>query len=115
MFMDNQYTAPQLLALMQTSYNISGCGTCGGNRKGFDSDRLKFNSIHERGTFNRLVDKKLGMVITRWKDSKFVQTASTIMGKGIRKVERRIGEKEGLGQRLPKGSPKGVRTPSALQ
>ena len=49
------------------------------------------NSSCERGTFKRLVDKRLGMVITRWKDSKMVQTASTIMEKGIGKVERRIG------------------------
>ena len=65
MFMDNHYTVPQLLALMETTYNMRGCGTCRANRKGFDSDQQKLSSSCERGTFKRLVDKRLGMVITR--------------------------------------------------
>ena len=91
MFMDNRYTAPQLLALMETNYNIRGCGTCRANRKAFDSDRLKLNSSCERGIFKRLVDKRLGMVITRWKDSKVLQVISTTMKKGIGMVQRRVG------------------------
>ena len=35
----------------------------------------------ERGTFKRLIDPRLGMVITRWRDSKTLQTVSTeVMG-----------------------------------
>ena len=91
MFMDNRYSAPQLFALMSTNYNIRGCGTCKANRKGFDSEKLKLKNNCERGKFKRLVDKQLGMVITWWKDSKVVQTVSTIMEKGIGTVQRQTG------------------------
>ena len=39
----------------------------------------------------RLVDKRLGMVITRWKDSKNLQTVSTVMKSGAEIVKRRNG------------------------
>ena len=39
----------------------------------------------------RLVDKRLGMVITRWRDSKDLQTVSTVMKSGASNVQRRIG------------------------
>ena len=90
-FMDNRYAAPQLFGLMQTNYNIKGVGTCKANRKGFDSERLKLANNVARGTFKRLVDNRLGMVITRWKDSRALQVVSTIMAKGIGDVQRRVG------------------------
>ena len=64
-FMDNRYAAPQLLAMMATAWNIRGVGTCKANRKGFASDKLPMNNDAERGSYVRLVDKRLGMVITR--------------------------------------------------
>jgi hypothetical protein len=90
-FMDNRYAAPQLFGLMQTNYNIKGVGTCKANRKGFESDRLKLANNVPRGTFKRLVDNRLGMVITRWKDNRALQVVSTIMAKGIGDVQRRVG------------------------
>ena len=45
----------------------------------------------DRGSYIRLVDKRLGMVITRWKDSKILQTVSTIMKPGIKTITRRVG------------------------
>ena len=91
-FMDNRYACPQLLALMNTSYNIRGVGTCKANRKGFDSDGLKVPNNSQRGTYVRKVDDRLGMVITRWKDSRVLQIVSTIMKKGIGTVQRRVGK-----------------------
>ena len=69
LFMDNRYAAPQLLALMLTNYNIRAVGTYKANRVGFESEALKTPSNSKRGDYVRLVDKRLGMVITRWKAS----------------------------------------------
>ena len=41
----------------------------------------------------RLVDRRLGMVITSWKYSKILQTISTTMTKGLILVQRRTGPK----------------------
>ena len=90
-FMDNRYAAPQLFALMQTNYNVRGVGTCKANRKGFDSKALEIDNKSDRGTFKRMVDDRLGMVITRWKDSRTLQVVSTVMKKGIGEVTRRTG------------------------
>ena len=91
LYMDNRYTAPQLLALMVTNWNLRGVGTCKANRKGFASHKLPIEKSAERGTHVRLVDKQLGLVITRCKDSKVLQTISTIMEKGVSTVQRRTG------------------------
>ena len=42
----------------------------------------------------RKVDKRLGMVITGWKDSKILQTISTVMKKGLTLITRRTGTKQ---------------------
>ena len=91
LFMDNRYAAPQLFAMMQTNWNIRGVGTCKANRKGFDSEGLRLDKP-KRGDYIRLVDNRLGMVITRWKDSKILQTVSTIMEKGESIVYRQNGK-----------------------
>ena len=44
-----------------------------------------------KGSCVRLVDKILGMVITRWKDSKILQIVSTVMKSGVGEVHRRSG------------------------
>jgi len=84
--MDNRYTAPQLLVLMLTNWNRRGVGTCRANRKGFASKDLELDKSSTRGSFERKVDKRLGMVITRWKDSKILQTVSTVMIKGLTSI-----------------------------
>ena len=38
-----------------------------------------------------MVDARLGLVVTRWKDSKILQTLSTTMKSGIETVTRRVG------------------------
>ena len=91
--MDNRYAAPQLLAIMLTNYNIRGVGTCKASRTGYDSERLLLEKNQERGSFKRLVDPRLGMVITRWRDSKTLQTVSTVMKHGKSTVQRRVGSK----------------------
>ena len=91
LFMDNRYAAPQLLALMLTNYNIRAVGTCKANRVGFESKELFVPRNASRGTYIRLVDKRLGMVISRWKDSKILQTVSTVMKKGETTVQRQVG------------------------
>ena len=93
LFMDNRYAAPQLFALMLTNYNIRAVGTCKANRTGFESEALQLPKNAERGHHKRLVDKRLGMVITRWRDSKNLQTVSTVMKSGLSTVERRNGSK----------------------
>ena len=89
LFMDNRYAAPQLFALMLTNYNIRGVGTCKANRLGFESDQLQLKRDAPRGSYERLHDKRLGMIITRWKDSKNLQTVSTVMKHGTQMVKRR--------------------------
>ena len=46
---------------------------------------------YERGSYVRLVDKRLGMVITRWKDSRTLQVVSTVIKNGVGVVKRRTG------------------------
>ena len=82
---------PQLFALMLTSYNLRAVGTCKANRIGFDLDKLNMDKLCERGIFVRKVDSRLGMVMTRWKDSKILQIISTVMQPGIGEVRRRQG------------------------
>ena len=91
--MDNRYACPQLLALMLTNYNVRGVGTCRAGRKGFPKTELALDDKSDRGSFVRLVDKRLGMVATRWKDSKMLQVFSTVMKKGVDDVQRRTGSK----------------------
>ena len=91
LFMDNRYAAPQLLALMLTNYNIRAVGTCKANRVEFASEELKIPSNAKRGHYARLVDKRLGMVITRWKDYTNLQTVSTVMKSGCEVIQQRNG------------------------
>ena len=51
------------------------------------------HKISDRGTFIRKIDKRLGMVTSRWKDSKTLQSISTVMKGGIGEVSRRTGAK----------------------
>ena len=91
--MDNRYAAPQLLAIMLSNYNIRGVGTCKASRTGYDSERLQLPKNAERGTFKRLIDPRLGMIVTRWRDSKTLQTVSTVMKHGKSIIQRRVGSK----------------------
>ena len=93
LFMDNRYAAPQLFALMLTNYNIRAVRTCKANCTGFESEALQLPKNAERGHHKRLVDKRLGMVITRWRDSKNLQTVSIVMKSGSSNVEQRNGSK----------------------
>jgi len=70
MFMENRYAAPQLFVLMLTNYNIRTVGICRANRVGFESEALKLPKEEIRGTYKRLLDRRLGMVTARWRDSK---------------------------------------------
>ena len=45
----------------------------------------------ERGLFVRLINKRLGMVITRWKYSRVLQTVSTIIKPGVNTIGRWAG------------------------
>ena len=90
--MDNRYAEPQLLALMICSWNIRGVGTCIATRLGFDSEALAIDKKAKRGSFLRLVDRQLVMVITEWRDSKDLQTVSTVMVKGIGSMFRQVGK-----------------------
>ena len=56
LFMNNRYTCPQLLAMMNTEWNLRGGGTCRANRKGFPMKMLKVPNKAERGYYVRVVD-----------------------------------------------------------
>ena len=61
--MDNQYTDPQLFALMKSNYNLISVVTCRDNRKEFDSKQLLLDTKCDKWTFKGLVDKHIGVVI----------------------------------------------------
>ena len=81
--MDNMCAAPQLFVIMLTNYNLRGSGTCKANRVGHDSENLQLSKSSDRGKFIRKVNKRLGIVTSRWKDSNMLQTVSTVMKGGI--------------------------------
>ena len=74
----------------KTNQNICTDDTCKA-RIGFELDRLQLEKGAERGTFKTLVDKRLAMVITQWKDSKTLQTVSTVMCKDAQTIQCRNG------------------------
>eukprot|EP00957_Ditylum_brightwellii_P059927 4550006-Ditylum_brightwellii.AAC.1 len=59
-------------------WNLLAAATCRANRKGFHSDALDLAKDAERGDFIR-------------KDSKLLQTISTVMEKGTTNVQRWTG------------------------
>ena len=63
-------------------YNIRAVVTCKTDRKGFGSDVLKLDNNCGCGTFVRLWDIILGVVITQWKESIINQTVRTVTKKG---------------------------------
>ena len=54
---------------MERNYNLRSLGTCRSNKKAFDYEQLLLDQKFNRGTFKKLIDKCLGVVITRWKYS----------------------------------------------
>eukprot|EP00957_Ditylum_brightwellii_P167784 12772645-Ditylum_brightwellii.AAC.1 len=78
-YMGSHYITPELFAMMTSTWNIQGVGTYKANRTGFASDELQLDKHTKQGDYIYLVDDHIGMVITRWKDSKTLQTVSTIM------------------------------------
>ena len=64
-YFDNRYAAPILLALMEKLWNLCSCATCKANRVGFDLEGLELPKDADCGDFVHLVDRRLGMVITR--------------------------------------------------
>ena len=90
---DNRNAAPRLFSTMLTNCNLRGSRTRKANRVGHDSENLQLSKSSDRGTFIHKVDKRLGMVMSRWKDSKSLQNVSTVMKGGIGKVSRRNGAK----------------------
>eukprot|EP00957_Ditylum_brightwellii_P039253 2969532-Ditylum_brightwellii.AAC.1 len=63
---------------MASTWNIQVVGTCKANRKRFASDELQLEKHAEQGDYMCLVDDCICIVITRWNDSKALQTISTI-------------------------------------
>ena len=81
-FMDNIYGSTIFSSTMAYSLNIHTVGTFKYDRKGFDSEALNLDNNCECGTFIIQYDRRLGMVITRWKDSIIIQTVSKVISKG---------------------------------
>ena len=89
--MDNWYSAPQLFSLIWIKYNLRGMGTCRANRKVFDSEQLLLDKKIDRVTLKILVEKRLFVVITIWKDSKNLHVVSTKMTKCVGRDTREKG------------------------
>eukprot|EP00957_Ditylum_brightwellii_P062471 4741074-Ditylum_brightwellii.AAC.1 len=68
-------------------WNILAAVTCRANRKGFPSDELDLNNNARCGEYVRKVDPCLGMVVTRWKDLRVLQTIINVMLKGTATVQ----------------------------
>eukprot|EP00957_Ditylum_brightwellii_P200267 15266926-Ditylum_brightwellii.AAC.1 len=58
-------------------WSILAAATCRANRKGFPSDDLELNKNAQCREYVCKVDPCVGMVVTRWKDSRVLQTIST--------------------------------------
>ena len=89
--MENKYAAPQLFSLLESNYIPMAVGTCRANRKLFESKKLLLDLKYYRGTFKRLVDKHLGMVIKILRDSNILQIVSTKITKCIGQINRKKG------------------------
>eukprot|EP00957_Ditylum_brightwellii_P178483 13595778-Ditylum_brightwellii.AAC.1 len=60
-------------------WNLLAAATCRANRKGFPSDDLELNKSAQHGEYVCKVDPCLDMVVTRWKNSRVLQTIITVM------------------------------------
>ena len=89
-FMDNRHEAPQLFEIMITNYNLRGPGTCKATRVGNDSEHLQLGKACDRGTFVRKIDKRLGILMSRWKDSKTLHAVSTVIKGGVGMFQDRL-------------------------
>eukprot|EP00957_Ditylum_brightwellii_P165536 12602551-Ditylum_brightwellii.AAC.1 len=76
---------------MRMEWNILAAASCRANRKGFPLNALDIDKDATWGEIVCKVDPCLGMVVTRWKDSKVLQTISTVMEKGTTHVQQWIG------------------------
>ena len=83
---DNRHAAPQLFLIMLTNYNFRASGTGKANRVGYDSENLQVSKSSDRGTFICKDNKRLGMVTSRWKGNKTLQTVRIVMKGGILQV-----------------------------
>eukprot|EP00957_Ditylum_brightwellii_P006084 460634-Ditylum_brightwellii.AAC.1 len=69
-------------------WNILATATCRANRKGFLSDDLELNTNAQHGEYVCKVDHCLDTIVTRWKDSRVLQTISIVMVKGTTTVQQ---------------------------
>ena len=81
--MDNRYATPQLFSRILTNYSIRGLGTYKANRIGSNTVALKMKKTRDMGAYVRTFNKRVGMVITRLKYSKLLQTVSNVINSCI--------------------------------
>eukprot|EP00957_Ditylum_brightwellii_P002686 207122-Ditylum_brightwellii.AAC.1 len=75
-------------------WNILAAATCRDSRKGLPSDDLELNKNAQYREYVLKVDPCLGMVVTRWKDSRALQTISTVIVKGTTAVHWNVSADE---------------------
>eukprot|EP00957_Ditylum_brightwellii_P207757 15354409-Ditylum_brightwellii.AAC.1 len=68
-------------------WNLLAVATCRANRKRFPSNDLELNKNAQHREYACKVDPCFGMVGMRWKDSRVLQTISTVMVKGATTVQ----------------------------
>eukprot|EP00957_Ditylum_brightwellii_P123275 9399205-Ditylum_brightwellii.AAC.1 len=91
LFFDSRYDVPQLLGGMQMVWNLLATATCRANRKVFPYDDLELNKNVQHAEYVCKLDPCIGMVVTRWKDSRVIQTIIIVMVKGTTTVQQWTG------------------------
>ena len=91
LYMDNRYTAAQLLILLREQYDILGCGTTRQNRIGWPKELMNMSKKAPRGTNKTLYDKTNNILVGQWKDNKVVCYTSTLSVSGLVPSTRRVG------------------------
>eukprot|EP00957_Ditylum_brightwellii_P125765 9587302-Ditylum_brightwellii.AAC.1 len=72
--------------------NLLASAICRANRNGFLSDDLEFSKNVRHGEYVCKVHPCLCTVVTRWKDSRVLQTISTVMVKRTITVQQWTGQ-----------------------
>ena len=52
---------------------------------------MQIGNKSEIGAFRGMVDSRVGMILTRWKDSRTLKIVSVVMKKGVEELTRRPG------------------------
>ncbi len=72
LYMDNQYSAPELVVMLKTKYKSLACCTITTNRKGSDWKVMNFSNSSTRGESKTYYDPINGVLFGKWNNNKVV-------------------------------------------